>query len=474
MTDREPTDKPRSNLGEMLERARCWPGWLQAAVFVSALALFALVVFPVVLILGAMAHRILDRGLTDDLQNFAFIYGAVLTAVFACWRAVIAGRQAKTAEENLKQTEKRTVTDNYVRALELLRDEDATVRLGGISVLERIARDNHKDYHIVVMNLFSGYVRSRLPTAGALDYPTRATSAIKDKSKLTFNEEDQARYNENPRGYYRGIERSDKPLEEDIVAILKVFANRTTRQRDFENELEYRIDLRGLNLQGIRYEGDGLAGTNLSFSRMELASLAGCNLDSTDLSHSIMTGAALSDVSLDRAVLANVKGNHCKLDRVQFQEANVYKFNLTSSDITGCHFIRCSGFGSFDLNDTQILRSLFWAKKDTPYHFPGVVGIDGKSIMNQCALRHVDLSAINNDNKTTFGGSFGDDSVKLPPWAERPPQFAPQGTILQDKKFFGLWRGWIEFRTPGTNWREIAPKGFEKEKALPPPDSCVR
>jgi hypothetical protein len=85
----------------------------------------------------------------------AFI--GVGVAIFGSW---VAYRRFQTDRMRAETDRLRQVTDSFAQAVEQLAHEDASVRLGAIHALERIARQN-RDEHWRIMETLAAYVRER-------------------------------------------------------------------------------------------------------------------------------------------------------------------------------------------------------------------------------------------------------------------------------------------------------------------------
>jgi hypothetical protein len=98
---------------------------------------------------------------------------AVIGIPFLIWRdfsthriAKAAVRQADTAAERhgmqTQADQDRRITDNFIKAVELLGSDKLEARLGAIYALERIACESKRD-HWPIMETLTAYVRTRLP-----------------------------------------------------------------------------------------------------------------------------------------------------------------------------------------------------------------------------------------------------------------------------------------------------------------------
>ena len=262
-------------------RGPCWP-----------LALVALVLLGFFVFLDSK-NVLIDQAQTiGDLGVFAI---AVLGLTLAVWRFGIQGRQAsaaerlaeaatkqaKVAEEQGKTAEVQANTateqtkaatkhadaaqyharvhdrallhDRYQRAARKLGDRIQAVRIGGVYLLDRLAREQTEAYHLEVMRLFASFVRhqeNRPPDDGHFIHGR---------------------------------------LRADVQAVMTAVGSRELEQLACEKEGHFVLDLAGSNLQGADLRSAHLVSANLERVRLERADLTGARLDCATV-----TGAVLA------------------------------------------------------------------------------------------------------------------------------------------------------------------------------------
>jgi uncharacterized protein YjbI with pentapeptide repeats len=185
-------------------------------------------------------------------------------------------RDTETAEQNYQALIDKNTADRFSRAVEMLGDkEQITVRLGGIYSLERIAKDSPKDYHWIIMELITAFVRENAP------FPFCCNLEQLAEAKKAFS----------------------KPVEKDIQAILTVLGRRGNR--DFEPF--------SLNLTN----------TCLSCANLRDADLAGVNFCYTDLRASNFRNANLTRALFSYANLEDTMFLYADLDQADFSIAYI-------------------------------------------------------------------------------------------------------------------------------------------------------
>ena len=141
----------------------------------------------------------------------------------------------------------------------MLGSEFPSVRLGGIDALQKLARDDPREFHLQVVRSLAAHVRQ---------FPRDAVTQTTDTSESEHGARSRCR--------------------EEVQVILVYFGERPVEGREIENESDTVIDLQGSDLRGVWLS------TN-------------ANLERVRLSYSNLTGAVFSDVKgLSRRNLVGV------------------------------------------------------------------------------------------------------------------------------------------------------------------------
>ncbi len=179
--------------------------------------------------------------------------------------------------KNLQNAEDKLITERFSKAVELISESDKLeARMGGIYLLERIAKDYPED-RSTVMEVLTAYVRAKSPTK-----PSDSTTAPSDLPKVTA----------------------------DIQSALTVIS-----RRDVDNDRKEILNLSRANLHGANLLGANLHGANLSRANLSKANLFKTNLKSADLHEANLTNA--------------------KLQFSDLLGANVRDANFKDTDVTG-------------------------------------------------------------------------------------------------------------------------------------------
>ena len=231
-----------------------------------------------------------EESLSATVRNVGLLIGAVVAALLAMWRSVVAGRQVDIAEQGM-------LGERYRQGAEMLGSDVLSVRLGGIHALGRLAKEHSEEYHTQAMESLCAFAR----------HPTN--DARFDASR----EEDT------------NASAGEKRLRNDVETAMIAIASRNDERVAIESRAKFRLYLRGARLSHLRIrdanlENAWLYGADLSYAMLSKANLRGANLQDVILSGSDLTGADLSNLDIkavDRQSSDNGKTviTQCQLDR---------------------------------------------------------------------------------------------------------------------------------------------------------------
>lgn len=279
-------------------------------------------------------------------------------------------RTAQATQLSLDPTAQGQVTDRYAKAIELLGDENLTVRLGGIYALARVARGSADD-HATVVEILSAFVRlnlrADLPVPGAADH-----SGSDDPD----SDADVGGAMESP----------ELPVEPraDVLAAISVLAQLPDRRAE---GIGLRADFTGLNFSGLDLSTARLTGANLARVAFSAAAFIGADLSGADLSGAILVGARLDGADLSGA---NLTG------------AVLLGAELTRADLTDAH-----------LADADIRRGLLVQAVLTQADFAG-------ANLTRAKVLDTDLSHAIGLSADQLNDAVGDEVTVLPDGLPRP------------------------------------------------------
>ena len=97
---------------------------------------------------------------SETLRNGALILAAVLALPFAWWRAIVADKHRRAAEQQVEVTHRTRLDDRIQRAAMMLGSDSLSVRIAGVLSLESLASEWPQGYYIEVARLLCAFVRS--------------------------------------------------------------------------------------------------------------------------------------------------------------------------------------------------------------------------------------------------------------------------------------------------------------------------
>jgi uncharacterized protein YjbI with pentapeptide repeats len=202
-------------------------------------------------------------------------------------------------------------------------------------------------------------------------------------------------------------------------------------------------DLEGAQLEGAELRNAVLSGSNLMWARLAHADLTGAHLNGVRFDYAFLRGAVLERVRMVGTSLEWTKMEGAIINAAWLDEIPVYQAKLNNCNLQYTYWS-----GTED-------ESQSWQSDISGVQFQGA------------ALRHVSFFESAFGEKNTFHSSFADGTVQLPHGVERPAHWP--GQKLDDLRFFGAWRGWIESGPNPRMWQRIAPMGYENVATIPPP-----
>ena len=288
------------------------------------------------------------------IRNIGLVIAGSMAIPLAVWRAVVADKQASSAQHQTTIAQQGLLNERYQKATEMLGCEVLSVRLGGIYALQRLAEEWPKQYQVQIMRLFCAFVR--LPT--------------KDPS---FKSEQE----ENQKGRIPEI-------RQDVEVVLEAICSRLESRIVLERDANFRLDFRSADLHGTQllnanlsnamFHHSNLSGANfanadltdsfLHFTDLSRAQFHNVNFTRTrlwfaDLSGAMLQDADLSGVDFSNAKLHGTNFRRANLSKANFQYATATKAWFESANLSGAGFLRADLTGArlvaAELNDAHFL-----------------------------------------------------------------------------------------------------------------------
>ena len=134
---------------------------------------------------------------STTIRNVGLVVGGIVAVMLAMWRSLVAQRQAdatlrqasaaflqaQTAEHESKTTLRSFLNERYEQGCSRLGSDDPAIRVDGIDMLERLAREHPKEYHVQVVKRLSLFVRSSVNSHRLREEVRAAMAAIGSRSE---------------------------------------------------------------------------------------------------------------------------------------------------------------------------------------------------------------------------------------------------------------------------------------------------
>ena len=272
-----------------------------------------------------------DEGsLSEVIRNVGLVIGGAIAVLFAIWRSLVASRQNQAAQEGLLE-------ERYRQGMEMLSSGGLSTRLGGVQILQALAEEHPRRFHLMVMRLFCAFVR-------------------------------------NPPELNGGEGQYQDTLREDVQSIMDAIGHRKESSIKIEQSAGYIIDLRGAKLGHAQLTGTNLEGANLMLADLTRADFAGFLLPASNpLSLARSDGpwsravrgethtARLSRIELHGADLEGATMMHVDLSGADLTGSRLYLAQLLSADLTGANlteaFLLSTALHDANLTGANLLRA---------------------------------------------------------------------------------------------------------------------
>ena len=253
-----------------------------------------------------------DESGSATIRNIGLVLAGSMAIPLAIWRAVVADKQASSAQHQTAIAEQGLLNERYQKAAEMLGNDILSVRMGGLYALQRLAEEHPEQYHIQVIHLLCAFVRN----------PARIVETPRT---------------ERGRRYPR--------LRDDVQAAMSAIAYRNEACLALEHEVnDFRLDLYGANLLSVELRGASLRGADLTNANLE-----GAHLTNANLSEATLSGVNLCRAHLESAKMSGVHllgaqnltwiyAGHADWSNANIGSADFSHTQLTHANLSGVRF----------------------------------------------------------------------------------------------------------------------------------------
>ncbi|WP_181722652.1 pentapeptide repeat-containing protein [Nocardia gipuzkoensis] len=264
--------------------------------------------------------------------------GASVAAVAALW---FSGQSLKVSNNQQSQSQQTAVTDRFRLAAEQLASDQVTVRVSGIYLFERLAKDSPAD-HPTILALLGTFIRAHAgnekcradaatdPRSAALATPVDLRTALTVIARRDTVNDDPV---EDLDLHQACLPRATLSLSDDRPAAS--FAGADLSNAVLSRSDLTRADLAEADLSFALLTGADLAYSNLTGVGLRYAQLPGARLAEANLAGAHLLGANLADAILSEANLTGADFFGANLTNAVLTEANLTGANLEDANLTG-------------------------------------------------------------------------------------------------------------------------------------------
>ena len=277
------------------------------------------------------------------VQNIVLTIVAVVALPLALWRLVVADRQSKAAIQQSKTAMQQSNTarlsllnERFRQGVAMLTGPQLVERLGGISILEQLAKESVESHHVPVLEQF----------------------CISIRNPPEYQEEDNEA-TENKQTVDEGSRSLVPALRPDLQAIICALENRSNEGRAVEKERNFILDFSGCKLPHVKFSKGDWSSIRLEAADLRNAFIKNCYMKGALLPGVYLAGAKivrsnLSAVRLFRASLRKARLSVVDLSKANLEYCNMHGTLLYRVDLTGAS-LRNADLSGAEIRDVDFL-----------------------------------------------------------------------------------------------------------------------
>ncbi|MEU6586496.1 pentapeptide repeat-containing protein [Nocardia sp. NPDC046763] len=262
------------------------------------------------------------------MTTLATAAGTLLAAGAATGALWFTGQSLRATNAQLGMSQQTAVTDRFRLAAEQLASDKINIKLSGIYLLERLAKDSPPD-HATVYAVLAAFVRTQAPVTSC---DTQQAAPIDIQAALTaIGDQDTQAWLEGKTDLNRTCLASADLVRADLNHADLFGAN--LFGADLTN-----ANLTKANLTDAKLEYTSLPFTGLAYTSLVRANLSNAYLTNADLTKADLFGANLTDANLEYANLTDANLTDANLNHANLTGANLNHANLTGANLTGIEY----------------------------------------------------------------------------------------------------------------------------------------
>ena len=357
------------------------------------------------LVAATIAWKVCPEWLTGGesasttIRNLGLTIAAAVALPLAIWRSIIAERQADAAHRQSETALQNLLNERFHKGAEMLGHPNIrSVRLGGISVLARLASEYPETFHLQVMHLFAAFVvnqtsvdetpeRIASPAKIGTEGDTHVAEPNRTKLEKAGEDSDKGATGETLPEALRGEDaywaaKKSVPrisrLAKDVEEIMRLIAERSDRQIALEKREGIKLKLADAILGELTLEEANFS--NIDFTKADLRRLR------------------IGTVCFENAVLAGASVADCYIMRANFRNADMRRIDLRAARLW------CADLRGTDLSYVDRTSQNLWKGQTFPSNLFGaqLIGAD---------LRGADLSGVDLRGTTLTGAKLDEVDI---------------------------------------------------------------
>ena len=300
---------------------------------------------------------------SEDLRNATIVIGSPLAFLIAWWRSHTANAQQKTDASG-------RLYDRYQKGVEMIGSQEAVVRMGGITVLERLSKEHAREFHVQVAHLLGKIVklsRSQKATISILDIQ-EALVVIGRRNKqeiLSYYDETAARVDFSTSNLEKVFVGSSEFINIDFSYSIWNMANvdnssfenvslygakcqevgfrnvwffqPVLRHVDFTKSLFNNVVFEGADAHGARFDQVQIHRGEFKKLNAYLAAFRAANLEKSNFTGAILTKANFGQANLTQVELQGACMREAKFMEATLIDANLSRTNLSRANFSGAN-----------------------------------------------------------------------------------------------------------------------------------------
>ena len=291
----------------------------------------------------------------DGESNSAVVQNIVLTIV-AVVALLLGWRRLKVADQQSNTARLSLLNERFQQGVAMLTGSQLRDRLGGISILEQLAKESVESHHVPILEQFSISIRNP---------PEHKEEDIESADNKQSEDEDS--------------QSSVPALRPDLQAIICALENRSHEGRAVEKEQNFILDFSGCKLPHVKFsKGDW------SLIRLEFADLRNALIEYCDMTGAFLRSVCLAGAKIVRSNLSEVRLFRADLRKIEMRVVDLLKANLEYCNFRGALLYRVDFTGAnlrnADFTGAEIIGVDFLGADLTGVNFSGAKLINVKNL----------------------------------------------------------------------------------------------